>query len=489
MAGNNRAVVIGGGLGGLSAAIHLAIAGHRVTLVEQNDTLGGKANHRQWEGYQFDTGPSLVTMPFVLRELFQKAGRRLEDYLDLMPVKPACRYYFADGVCFDAPGSVEGMREAIAQTFPGEEAGFDRFMAYGKRLWEVSGPAFLFNPMEASTLFKINPFKGLAGLAALKPETLQASLKRFFKDPHLLQLFSRYATYNGSDPARCPATFNVIAYVEMAFGSWHIRGGIYRLVLALAKLADELGVEIRTDSPVEAVDFSSDGKAVTGVALSRGMTLPVRRVVINADAVTALCGPLMARHPKAARWRETWAPREVSGSGYVLLLAVGKRFPELLCHNIFFCENYEREFREIFGDARPLGDPTVYISVPCKIDDTQAPAGGEAWFVLVNAPSLDRFSGWPADYPGFLVKRLQALVPGFSHADVQWSTPFGPPFLRDNYAAWQGSIYGPASNSTKAAFFRVRNRGPVKGLSFAGGSAHPGGGIPLVLTSGRLAAQ
>lgn len=483
-----KAVVIGGGLGGLSAAIHLAKAGHRVTLLEANDALGGKANYRHWQGYHFDTGPSLVTMPFVLRELLASCGRRLEDYLDLMPVKPACRYTFADGTRFDAPGSVEGMRAAIAETFPGEEEGFDRFMAYGKRLWEVSGPAFLFNPMEASTLLKINPIKGLMGLAALKPETLENSLQRFFKDPHLLQLFSRYATYNGSDPARCPATFNVIAYVEMAFGSWHIRGGIYQLVRALAKLAEELGVEIRTGSRAEAVTFSSDGKRVTGVALSRGITLPADRVVVNADAVTALCGPLMARHPKADKWRETWSRKEVSGSGYVLLLAVKKKFPDLLCHNIFFCENYAREFREIFNQAAPLGDPTIYIAAPCKIDATQAPEDGEAWFVLVNAPSLDRFSGWPADYPGFLIKRLEALVPGFTHADVQWSAPLGPSFLRDTYAAWQGSIYGPSSNSTRAAFFRVRNRGPVKGLAFAGGSAHPGGGIPLVLTSGRLAA-
>lgn len=484
-----QAVVVGAGLGGLSAAIHLALDGHRVTLLEQNEQPGGKANHRSWEGYQFDTGPSLVTMPFVLRELFEKAGRRLDDYLELVRVQPACRYFFADGSCFDAPGTVKGMREAIAQTFPGEERGFDRFMEYGRRLWEVSGPAFLFNPLEVSTLFKINPIKGLAGLGALRPETLADSLQRFFKHPHLLQLFSRYATYNGSDPARCPATFNVIAYVEMAFGSWHLKGGIYTLVQALLKLAEELGVDVCTNCAAEAVTFTDGGKKVSGVVLPSGKTLPAERVVLNVDAVTALCGPLMAQHPQARQRRETWQCREVSGSGYVLLLALERQYSDLACHNVFFCPDYAREFREIFAEARPLGDPTVYISVPCKIDSSQAPENAEGWFVLVNAPSLDRFDDWPGDYSEFLLGRLESLVPGFSRSAVCWQQALGPKFLQSAYGAWQGSIYGPSSNSTRAAFFRVRNRGPVKGLSFAGGSAHPGGGIPLVLTSGRLAAK
>lgn len=483
------AVVVGGGLGGLSAAIHLAIDGHHVTLLEQNDMLGGKANIRCWQNFHFDTGPSLVTMPFVLDALFARVGRKREDYLELMRVTPACRYFFSDGTRFEAPGSIEGMRAAIAQRFPGEEHGFDRFMAYGKRLWEVSGPAFLFNPLEWTTLFKINPFKGLAGLAALRPETLQASLGRFFKDPHLIQLFSRYATYNGSDPARCPATFNVISYVEMAFGSWHVRGGIYGLVKALARLARELGVEIQTDCAVEAVTFSGECSAVSGVRLGGGKTLVADKVVLNADAVTALCGPLLAEHPLAPDWRANWGQREVSGSGFVLLAAVLGGYPDLACHNVFFCKDYDREFREIFDGARPLGDPTIYISAPCKIDATQAPAGSEAWFVLVNAPSLDRFQDWPESYPDFLLGRLETLVPGFRRGSVKWQQPLGPRFLQNAYSAWQGSIYGPSSNSTLSAFFRVRNRGPVRGLAFAGGSAHPGGGIPLVLTSGRLAAQ
>lgn len=485
----DNAVVIGGGLGGLSAAIHLATAGHRVTLLEKNELPGGKANHYAWNGFQFDTGPSLLTLPFVLDGIFKSAGKRMEDYLELTRVRPACRYFFDDGLRFDAPGDLDNMRAGIAQNFPSELDGFDRFMRDGKRLWEVSGPAFLFNRMELATLLKIPPLKGLAGLGALKKETLGQSVKRYFRDPHLIQLFSRYATYNGSDPARTPATFNVISYVEMAFGSWHVQGGIYAMVRALEGLAIELGVEVRTQNPVERIEFAKDGKAVSGVVLDGGERLHAEKIVVNADAVTALCGPLMQAHPKADKWREKWSRPEVSGSGYVLLLAMDKSFPGLTCHNIFFNADYAHEFRDIFEQPKPLADPTVYISVPCKIDASQAPAGKEAWFVLVNAPSLDRCTDWPERYSDFLLDKIKSRLEDFSTTDVLHQKALTPRFLQERYAAWQGSIYGPSSNTLRSAFFRVPNRGPVRGLAFAGGSAHPGGGIPLALTSGRLAAE
>lgn len=483
-----RALVIGGGLGGLSAAIHLALGGHSVTLLEKNEHLGGKANREEGSGFMFDTGPSLLTMPFVLEGIFTSAGRRLEDYLELMRVRPACRYFFADGQQLDAPGDVDGMRAAIAAAFPGEEQAFDRFLRDGKRLWEVSGPAFLFNRMELATLLKVPPLKGLAGLSALRRETMGQSLRRYFKDSHLLQLFSRYATYNGSDPERTPATFNVISYVEMVFGSWHVRGGIYRIVEALAQLARELGVELRTSAPVCKLAFGPGGRHVEGCQLEGGEVLRASRIVVNADAVTALCGPLMAGHPRARSWRRRWEKAEVSGSGYVLLLGLNRPFEALACHNIFFCGDYRQEFREIFDVPAPLRDPTLYISAPSKVDPSQAPAGQEGWFVLVNAPSLDRFEAWPDDYVEHLVSLLEARVGGFHRDDILFQKALSPTFLRDRYGAWEGSIYGPSSNSLREAFFRVANISPVRGLSFAGGSAHPGGGIPLVLTSGRLAA-
>lgn len=487
-ASHQRAVVVGGGLGGLSAAIHLASKGLRVRLLEKNEQVGGKANRMSWEGFHFDTGPSLLTLPFVLREVFEVAGKRMEDYLEVVPVRPACRYFFPDGTTFDAPGNLNAMRDAIAESFPQEVAGFDRFIRDGRRLWEVSGPAFLFNRMELATLFKINPIKGLAGLGALRKETLGESLKRYFKDPHLIQLFSRYATYNGSDPSRTPATFNVISYVEMAFGSWHVAGGIYVMIEALVQVAEELGVEISKCTEVAKVRFSQNGRKATGVELQSGKVIESDKVLLNVDAVTAMTGPLMTEHPKTKKWKEKWDKKEASSSGYVLLLAMDAQNPSLTCHNIFFCENYAQEFEELFDVPKPLTDPTIYISSPSKIDSSQAPAGKESWFVLVNAPSETKDSFWD-DYEGVMLDKMKSVVPGFSTESVLWKKALSPTFLETRYGAWHGSIYGPSSNDLRSAFFRAPNRSGIDGLAFAGGSAHPGGGIPLVLTSGRLAAE
>ncbi|MGF1449310.1 MAG: phytoene desaturase family protein [Opitutales bacterium] len=487
MSSEGRVAVIGGGLAGLSAAIHLRARGHDVTLFEKNERVGGKCNLIEHEGHRFDTGPSLLTLPDVLRSVFEVAGHRLEDHLDLVRLSPACRYFFADRLTFDAPGSHEGFREGVAQTFPDALDDFDRFWRFSKNLWQGAGRLFLFHPFEARTLFKVSPLQALAGLKALRPWTLRLCLEHHFSEPHLLQLFSRYATYNGSDPWRTPATFAVIAYAEMAFGSWHPRGGLYAMVQALENLARQSGVDIRTEECVCEVVFQRG--RVTAVETERSGSMDTAGVVVAADAVAALTGELLAQHPDAAAAQKRYAKVEASGSGYVRLIALRQPRPELACHNVFFCEDYRREFDEIFDQAKPLTDPTIYVSVPSKVDATVAPPGTENWFVLVNAPSLDRHANWPEGYGGEVDAQLWqrlGIPPG---GQVHWTHDLPPTFLRDRYHAWHGSIYGPSSNGLTSAFQRVRNRSRVRGLAFAGGSAHPGGGIPLALLSGRMAAE
>ncbi len=487
MSNKGRVVVVGGGLAGLSAAIHLQARGHAVVLFEKNERVGGKCNLLEHGGHRFDTGPSLLTLPDVLRSVFEVAGQRLEDHLELIRLSPACRYFFSDGLTFDAPGSYEGFREGVAGTFPDALEDFDRFWRFSKNLWHGAGRLFLFHPFEARTLLKVSPWQALAGLKALRPWTLRQCLEHHFREPHLLQLFSRYATYNGSDPWRTPATFAVIAYAEMAFGSWHPQGGLYAMVNALAKLAEKFGVEIRTGESVRKVGFS--GGRVTTVDTERSGVLDTTGVVVAMDAISALTGDLLAEHPKAASARRRYARVEASGSGYVRLMALRQPRPELACHNVFFCEDYRREFHEIFDQARPLTDPTIYISVPSKVDPSVAPAGTENWFVLVNAPSLDRHGDWPEVYGSDVEAQLWRRLGVSADGLVIWTRDLPPTFLRDRYHAWHGSIYGPSSNGLTSAFQRVRNRSGVRGLAFAGGSAHPGGGIPLALLSGRMAAQ
>jgi phytoene desaturase len=322
---------------------------------------------------------------------------------------------------------------------------------------------------------------------------MDAVLHSDFSDPRIIQIFQRYATYNGSEPKRTPATFTVIHHAEAAFGSWHPNGGIYRVVESLARLAVELGVDIRTECGVDSLRFADEGKQVSGATLDNGDSVDFDSVVVNADAVAALAGDLFRDHPKAGSWRKRFSRGETSVSGFVLLLAVDRRVEGLSCHNIFFAEDYEREFREIFDGAAPLTDPTLYIHIPSKVDPTLAPEGKESWFVLVNAPPLDRNPEWPDDYAERLLSLIESRLKregvGFSRDWVLWKRHHTPQFFEDVYGAWKGSLYGLSSNGIKQAFFRVPNRGPVKGLAFAGGSAHPGGGIPLVLQSGRMAAE
>jgi len=482
------ALVVGAGIGGLAAAIRLAAAGRTVRVLEKNPHPGGKCDFLQKDGFHFDLGPSVLTLPFVMDDLFKAAGKRREDYLEIEPVEPGCSYFFADGSRFDAPGTMDDFEKAVAGHFPKDIDGFRRFRSHVERLWEVSGPAFLFHRPGLRALAAIPWLRALRTLPDLLPGRMHDRLKHYFKDPRLIQLFARFATYNGSDPYRTPATFNVVAHAELAFGSWRCIGGMHALPLALDRLAEDCGVDRRYGVSAEEVRF--DGKSPTGVISSDGSFNKANAVVCNLDAVTARTGKLLASHPRSKTWRKKLGKVEASSSGFVLLAALSRRHPELACHNVFFSADYRKEFRELFTDPRPLETPTLYVSRPASAENTLAPEGKEGWFVLVNSPSLQRQEDW--DEHGY-AKRITGMLKdrcGLSRGEIEWTQFHGPTFYRDRYGAWHGSLYGPSSNPFRQAFLRAANRPhDAPGLFFAGGSSHPGGGIPLVLLSGKIAAE
>ena len=485
--GQKRAHIVGAGLGGLSAAIHLAARGWHVTVFEQNERPGGKCHVYERDGFRFDTGPSVLTMPFVLDELYQAAGEKASDHLTIEPVEPACRYFFADGTRFDAPGNREAFLSAMAREFPGEAEGARKFFAYTARLWEVREPFFLSAPLDWRVLRKARPKHLPGALAMMKPGSLHRVVRSYFRDPRLIQLFDRFATYNGSDPYRTPAAFNVISHVEFTFGSWRIRGGMYVLVEQLTALARRLGVAFRHNTPVEKVIFQEHRAAGLRV---RGEDLPAEAVVINADAISAWTGPLLADHPHYARKQRKVARQEASSGGFVLLLALKRPFPHLDRHNIFFPKEYRPEFTQLFQEQCPLRNPTIYLSrTTDEPGEPLVPPGREGWFVLVNAPARPDPGDWPEDYREDLLKKLMALPTGLQSEDILWTHTMSPADFARRFGAWKGSLYGASSNHLLAAFRRVPNRDSLKGLAFAGGSAHPGGGIPLVLRSGHLAAE
>ncbi len=486
----SRVIVIGAGLGGLSAGIRLAHQGHDVTVLEKNERVGGKLNIWETGGYTFDTGPSLLTMPFVVRELFSSVGCEMDDYLKLEPVDPICRYVFSDGSMLEARSDREKMVAAIERFSPGSGQGFDSFMEHGKKIYEASAEPFLFSSFGSMGIGDV--FRNLKYLPAISRidafRSLHDCVLKYFSDHRLQQLFDRFATYNGSSPYLAPATLAIIPYIEFAMGGWYVKGGMYRLAEALNGLAVELGVEIRTHATVERIMINQS--VAEGVVLSGGEEIAADVVVCNADALYAheqlLPGELLQA-------RRRYKGVEPSLAGFVMLLGVRRLYPELQHHNIFFSEDYRHEFNTLFGEQLPYHDPTVYVGVSSKADSSHAPEGGSNLFVLVNAPALGANYDWDMNrlkYRDVVLEKLRrsGLDNIESHIDVERIiTPVD--FARE-YNAHRGSIYGTSSNSRMAAFMRPANKSKdVDNLYFVGGSSHPGGGIPLVLLSGKIVSE
>ncbi len=478
--------VIGGGLAGLSGAIHLARAGCNIDLFEQTDRLGGKMNETQQQGFRFDTGPSLLTMPFVIDELFSSAGFQRQELLTLAPIQPMCRYFFADGYQLDADSDAVKMEQAVAQLSPMDRGQFDRFMAYSRTIYEATAEVFLFTPIhEWKKLVHKRHLPTLLKLPSIDPwRTVHGGVKRFFHDERLVQLFDRYATYNGSNPYQAPATLNIIPYVEYGLGGFYIKGGMYRLVEALEQVAQALGVRIHLDQPVQ--EIVTQNRRVAGVRVN-GELMHTDRVLCNADVVTAFNRLL----PGFARERRKLNRLEPSLSGMVFLWGVQQRHPQLVHHNIFFSADYQREFEQIFRERRAPDDPTVYVAITSRFDAGDAPAGAENWFVLVNMPYLSPDAAEPnvESVRRSVLEKLKRNGVDLS-GRISCETVITPTDLQQRYGGNCGSIYGISSNSRSMAFRRPANRSrAVRGLYFAGGACHPGGGIPLVLLSGKIAAD
>ena len=479
-------VVVGAGIGGLSAAIRLAAAGRRVIVCEQNRTVGGKMGQVTAAGFRWDTGPSVITMRPVFEELFARAGRRLEDYVDLVPVEPLTRYFYPDGTVLDATTDLATMAQQIQALDPHDVEGYLDFLAYAARLHRITGPVFIydrpptlrsFRRVPVHEWFQVDPWL-----------TVDQAVRRRVRSPHLRQLLNRFATYVGASPFQAPATLAVIAHVELTGGVWYPKGGIYAIAQAMARLAGELGVEIRVDCPVQEIAVA--GGRVQGVRLAGGATLPAAAVVANVDVTTVYQRLLPAA--VAAPGRRRLARVEPSCSGYVLLLGIQGSHPQLAHHNIFFCQDYVREFDDIFRRGVPPSAPTVYVAITSKSDPSHAPAGCENWFVLVNAPALGPHFDWQTQEDGCRARVLDALA-GFGldvRSRIVAEARLTPEDIARLTGAWRGALYGISSNQALNAFRRPHNRCPhVHGLYFAGGTTHPGGGVPMVTLSGKVAAE
>ncbi|MEU8206798.1 phytoene desaturase family protein [Streptosporangium sp. NPDC049046] len=463
--------VIGGGVGGMVSALLLAEQGHRVRLYERLPRLGGKLAEHTRDGFTFSIGPSLLTLPGVFTDL------GLE--LDLVELDELCRYRFADGSTLAAYRDPARMAAEVDRLAPGEGRAWLAFHDWARGCFDASRRTFFTGPLtqppteaRLSDLLAVAPGRTLDGLA-----------RRFFTDPRLRQYVGRYATYAGSDPYRAPAALGCVPAIEHGEGGWYVPGGLPRIADALVPLLEKAGVEVVLGAEVTRV--LTDGERVTGVRLASGERERADIVVANTDAA-ALYGQLL---PDRRRLRRI-AALGTSSSAFLLLAGVEGRTEGLGHHSIVFSGDYEREFGDIFRRRRPPEDPTVYIGCSVVDDPSQAPPGTENWVMLVNVPARDpgRWPMSPEAYRDLVLERLASRGHDLS-GRLRFVDLFTPADLRDRYGSWGGSIYGGAYSGRLAPFRRPGNRGPRRGLYLVGGSAHPGGGLPLVAMGARIVAS
>jgi phytoene desaturase len=488
----SKVIVIGAGMAGMATAARLAKAGHRVTIFERSNLTGGKCRTELIGDYAFDTGPSLLTLPAVYRDLFLKTGKRIEHILKINPVDPAFVYNFADKTKIAFPNLSPGEVSRSIESTLGPDAAneWHNLMQRAEHMWDVSRGPFVESELKSiaslarrknliSDLRTISPFMSLRSLTS-----------KYTKNPYLSAIVDRYATYSGSDPRKVPAVLLTIAFVESAFGAWHIEGGIGQLAIALDERCRKLGVEILLNSEVSKITFEAN--SATGVVVG-GETYAADFIVANADAeiVYKKLLPPKLRVVKAERKKMAKATKSLAG--FTLLLGldnsrVSNPPPKLPHHSIYFPRDYDAEFDDIFIRKIPVQDPTIYI---CSPDDSKmAKANKEAWSVLINAPRHEAVGGWdwrkePEKYAKQIISKLDALGLRVSERlDVmEFRTPYD---LENSVAAPGGSIYGTSSNGAKSAFLRAKNSSPLKNLYCVGGSAHPGGGLPLVAISAEI---
>jgi phytoene desaturase len=484
-----RVAVVGAGMAGLAVAARLAAAGHRVTVVEQAATYGGKLGVFSRDGFTFDTGPSLLTLPEVFRSLFADTGAPLEDVLDLVPVDPVCHYRFPDGSVLDVPHAEQDIESALTGAFGAPAARQWRsVLADAERLWDLVGEPVLQHPL-GGALDVVRRAANPRDLMAIAPwRTLRTLGERRLDDPRLRMLLDRYATYTGSDPRRIPALMSVVPFVEQRFGGWYVSGGLRKLADAVFERCVELGVRFRFDTPVHAVE--TEGGVAVGVTLPDGESLAADIVVSDVDA-THLYRELVS-DPRARRPRRALRRVQPSLSGFVLLLALRGRTPVPRHHRVLFPARYDAEFDSIFGrHPEPVADPAIYVCAPP--DPAVRPPDGEAWFVLVNAPRHGKGQvDWdrPGLADGYADHLLRVMADrGLDvRSRVRWREVRTPADWERDTGSVGGSIYGSSSNGARAALLRPANSSPVRGLHLVGGSAHPGGGLPLVTMSAAIVA-
>ncbi len=482
---SKKVAIIGAGIAGIATAIRLAVKGWSVEVFEANAYAGGKLSSFEQKGYRFDAGPSLFTLPHLVDELLVLAGKQPRDYFQYERLPVICHYFWEDGTRLQAYAQVEDFAKEVEKKLGEPASHITRFLQDSAFKYEVLDGLFLQDSLhKISTWTSAKALKGYFNLPRLGIfGTMNQANEKQFRHPKLVQLFNRYATYNGSDPYQTPATLNIIPHLEYNLGAFFPKKGMVDITNTLVSLAESLGVNFHYQMPVE--EIITEEKKVKGIRV-KGQVLPFDLVVSNMD-VTHTYRKLLpqAHHPN----RLLNQPK--SSSGVIFYWGMKKTFPALDLHNIFFSDNYREEFRVMFEDKSLYHDPTVYINITSKYKPDDAPAGCENWFVLVNAPANEG-QDWDAliaDLRKNIWQKLARMLGEDVQAYCETEAILDPRSIELKTSSAQGALYGNSSNNRYAAFLRHANFSKnFHNLYFVGGSVHPGGGIPLALSSAKITA-
>jgi phytoene desaturase len=483
-----QAVVIGSGFGGLSAAIRLQAAGIQVTVFEKRDQPGGRAYVYRDQGFTFDAGPTVITAPECLSELFDLAGKSMEQYVQLLPVFPFYRLYWEDGYQFDYSNHDQLTRDQIHTKNPRDVEGYQKFLKYSEAVFQAGYTDLVHVPfLNLWTMVKASP--QLVRLEAYR--SVYSKVAQYVQDPHLRQAFSFHSLLVGGNPFQTSSIYTLIHFLERNWGVFFPKGGTGALIQGLIRYFEDLGGKIELNQEIQEIQTES-GK-VKGVTLKDGTSFPCQILVSNADVVHTY-SELLKREPKVARTTQALKKKDYSMSLFLIYFGTRKKYPHLAHHNVLFGPRYRELLNDIFKDKTLADDFSLYLHVPTHSDPDLAPEGCEGFYVLSPVPNLEKGDiDWSKEAKPYADRILQYLekhyIPGL-RSELVTQRVFTPEDFKTELNSHLGAAFSLAPTLTQSAYFRTHNRDrDIQGLYFVGAGTHPGAGVPGVVNSAKATAS
>jgi diapolycopene oxygenase len=478
-----RVLVLGAGLGGISAAISLAQEGYEVAVIEKNDKLGGKLNLLEIDGYRFDLGPSILTLPHLFERLFERSGKKMADYFSIRPVRPHWRNFFEDGVSIDLHPDPEIMAREAAKAGEKPEA-VRNFLKYSYDLYDLINDGYFEKGLDTSADFR--SFYGLRNFMKFDLfRSMHGGVKRHLKTRKMQDIFDYFIKYVGSSAYQAPAFMNCLPAIQFRYDLWYVDGGLYEIAKGLGRLMDELGVKVLLNSPVK--EITRTNGMVTGVRTDDGTLHEADIIVSNIEFIPFHRQLLGTDEATVRRMEKRLEP---ACSGIIMELGLDRTYPQLAHHNFFFSTDQKKHFRSVFKKHELPQDPTIYLVAASKTDPGVAPPGCDSLKILPHIPYINEKHPYTAeDYVTFrevVLTKLErmGLTDLRKHVVVEHTwTPYD---IREQYNSNRGSIYGVAADRFKNLAFKARQQSDeFPNLFFAGGSTNPGGGMPMVVLGGQ----